>query len=157
MLENNQIMTDGTTRAADAMEESMNRALKSMTIQMREWSVQAFSILNGVATFYNSIFGGESYADSIQAAGAAYAGILDPPEDPKKAGRRNGIPDDAEGGATRAPRPKAADSIAKIGGILGGQTRSAKDQAAMESLRNQATMVASLDEIQKNTAPIREG
>lgn len=177
MIETNQIMSKDSIVAADAMEESFNRSVRSMTNTMREWAMDSIASIQRVAAAAGELAGDGITGKDIMGAvinpvGAAskfvgrvagggnraeMANPLEVRQNQSDLGGSGGLVPDAVK-STRIAPVKASDSIAKIGGILGGQSaQKTQEQTMAKSLRVQRESMAALEEIKKNTAPIRGG
>jgi len=166
MLETNQIMSEGSVLAADAMEESFNRKLKSMTNKLREFVVNAITARNELWAYWGARSGGATDQEASLIAFQQEDPLFNAQTKTDERERKNASLSPSLIDKVKAPAATsnavsavtAADSIAKIGGILGGQTsQQTQEQTLSRSLRVQNESKAMLDEIKKNTAPIREG
>jgi len=176
MLDTNQIMSEDTARAADIMEESFNRIGRSITTTFQEATVSTVNYFDKLTTvmarmegmsigkrakfFSKALSSPAEFLAEILGTAAGETGGFGTEDSasskPKVANRTAGADN-----AVKAPRiaaVKAADSIAKIGGIIGAQssTRTASQKMDQSLMVQRSSMVA-LEEIKKNTAPIREG
>lgn len=168
MLETNQIMSEGSVAAADAMEESFNRSIRGMTNTMREWAMNAIGRIQDVAAWAGARSAGATMDEAAIIVGNQQVerrGIPSTAADRKAQSSKlaSAMVDPAK--TAKAPAIQAADQIAKIGGILGGQTSAreanqiAKQSLDLQRMTKDAVVKSAMaaEETAKNTAPIREG
>jgi len=168
LLNTNQIMSEDTVNAAGNMQKSFNRAITSMTNQLREFAVTALTKLKTIAAFWGAVAGGASFGEASDIASETVASEFAEKEgtsaglnklqidkgktDKSKMAKESSI-------SVAAPE---ADSLAKIGGIIGPQfnpmrqaaERNLKIAEAQEKLQQQ--MADALEKVEKNTSILQE-
>lgn len=162
LLATNQIMSEGTVDAAATMQEAMDRATSSMTNKMREWSVNAVKYLKEVAAFWGAVSGGATFDEAIGIASQTVANEFASPERTTAGLSRQAIQKQPREAAINIGAPQAADSLAKIGGIIGPQTDPAR-QAAERALKIQENIEkqmqklnTTLEQVASHTAALEE-
>lgn len=169
MLETGQIMSEEMVTAADRMEEAINKASVGMTNSLRNWALSAIVKIKEVAAFWGAVFGGADFADAAAIASQTVQEELFKRDATtrKTGGTVGGFAakpgkefDPTQGISVSAPT--AADQLAKIGGIVGGQTdpmrglaeRQLKIQEKIE--KHMADAQAKIDNIVTNTNNLEE-
>lgn len=168
MIQANQIMTSDMVVAADRIEEQWNRVFRSITNQARKLALE--SVMGGgkIQAFVKARREGKSFSEATDIAREA-SSIRISDTGAKTDASVNPIGADVS--TTKAaktaalPQVQAADQIAKIGGIIGGQSAERKIESTLQSSLEIQKMIkdATLEtarastQTSKNTAPILEG
>jgi len=169
LLETNEIMSRESTAAADAMELAWTKAMDRMTGTLRKLVIDAIAGFRVMREFFytpaaivGAVSGGASWSEAAQIATKQMKDVLDDMYGIAGAGAKGGggrgprsrggglaVPGVSESGIT-VSAPQAADALARIGGIVGGQTspelnmlqRIAKIQDAQEKLQERIAKAA---------------
>jgi len=159
MLDANQIMTEDTVNAAGNMAKAYDRMATSIKNTLANLAVKAVETIKFAGAFWGAVAGGEGFSDAAATAMKTireemYKGI-----DPVKMGA---APQRAQARQRAQPEitvsaPQAADSLARIGGMVGPQTsmrRGAEERMlkiAQQQEKLQEEMAAALKNIEANT------
>ena len=178
LLENNEIMSKDSVLAADQMEQAYTRMTDKMLTTGRNFFVKMtgglFAFASAVKYTWRDLVAGGSdgpkaWREGWDKASADLFGDMSVAGKPdKKTGGTVRPAPAADEIAQRAAKgitvgaPQAADSLAKIGGIIGGQTdparmlaeRNIKIQEKIKELTEKA--LEALNKVEKHTAPIEE-
>lgn len=162
----NQIMTEESVAAAAAMQAQYETMAKSITVSIQNAMVAIVKSIKTTAAFMGALVGGASLNEAANIAADTVAAELSGPDTTRKnrakvvPAKRPSKPLDFSG--INVDTPTAADRLAKIGGIIGGQTtkdigvwqRQLKEQEMIR--RATEKMAAAAEQTAQNTAALAE-
>jgi hypothetical protein len=152
LLRTGQIMTEETVNAAAAMDIAFEKSFTSIGNKIAEWSVKGISAIKRYYAFVGAIAGGAGISEAMDISKQSVKEELGPSAQAANQNRvtRQDLTKGAKGPASLGLTVTASDSLAKIGGIVGGQT-SPMQSIAERQLKIAERTETTLQKIAENT------